>query len=640
MDKKPETEKAQTDEDTQRNHEDPGVEKEWLTEIVKEQKLDIPKKWDPTEVESVRPAKPKSQKQEYIQQFYWDLKDQLNKFNYDHETGDIITKPDEDMFDSWYEDMSISDYSQSYQLFEFFNKLVKAVGQTAVTGYGDKDDFQEAFKKIAMACIEEPEKIEKLMETINATYPRLATPYRSLPTAEELTEMEQKEYLRREAQLRQTIESNVDQYKDELAKIQRAKKTDVEKIAQQLDEMIIFGTSNWELMIYSWLSPFAPRLMIGSTDSKMALDYRSNLHCMLSGDISTAKSKILKLGKMLSPHSVTVDKTTEAEFEGAAPTKQGERIQEGLLDTANNGLIIIEEFEQAFSRLPLLRRAMDCERIQLFKKGAAKEIDVNTTLIAACNPKDDFFQEEVDLRKQIPFKEGILSRFDILVPLTATQVKNEIILPKLKLMGKHQHHGEDRALIRIRETLETLSKGMSATVTRVVLSDEQEQKIKQAFLDQNNRDRNQRGIIKGRPLVLLRDLETLARLVNVIATVNFTSREIEDGVLYADDKDVDKAIQLWENLINLRVQLYAEQDRHIESIGQEIILYIHSIEKSMENKGVNDPSVPISEVKEYIVSQRKLCGQTTFYKEINAQVEQGKLIQIGQRNKKLKVVIK
>ena len=99
-----------------------------------------------------------------------------------------------------------------------------------------------------------------------------------------------------------------------------------------------------------------------------------------------------------------------------APTKSGEEIEEGVIDWANNGTIIVEEFTNAFAKMPLFRRVMDCEEVTIFKKGSQKNMQVNTTMLAACNPDADFFLEEVNgkpvsFRNQIAFKEGIISRY-------------------------------------------------------------------------------------------------------------------------------------------------------------------------------------------------------------------------------------
>jgi DNA replicative helicase MCM subunit Mcm2 (Cdc46/Mcm family) len=326
-----------------------------------------------------------------------------------------------------------------------------------------------------------------------------------------------------------------------------------------------------------------------------------------------------------------VDDTTKATFEGIA--KMGEGIGEGVIELANNGVIVVEEFTNQFAKLPLFRRVMDCEPIVIWKMGEEKHIeDVNITMLTACNPTQDFFVEELEFRKQLSFKEGVLSRFDFLIPLTATQIKNEILLDKIDIMTP-QAKLNGINLDEIRENLETIATGMSQ-ITRVILTPQQSDVLKDAFRGRNDMDMGRR-LLGYRPLVILRDLETLARMVNIVAAVNFSKRIPSNGVIQADDSDVEKAIQLWEGLIQFRVQLYAKHDRNLLSVGDEIVKYIIQAQQSS-----NGDAVDIRRVKQRIVDEMKLIGQTTFYKEVNILHESGRIAVEGQRDKKLSVIVK
>jgi hypothetical protein len=167
----------------------------------------------------------------------------------------------------------------------------------------------------------------------------------------------------------------------------------------------------------------------------------------------------------------------------------------------------------------------------------------------------------------------------------------------------------------------------------VSMTPAQAEMVKDAFRGRNDMDKARR-VLKNRPLVILRDLETLARLVNIIAAVNFAKRVNVNGVIQADDSDVEKAIQLWENLIQLRVQLYARHDRNLKSVADEIITYVYSVQ------GMEGGDVDINRVKQFIVNEQRLIGQTTFYKEIKTLQETGRLVVKGKRDKKLSVVVK
>lgn len=139
--------------------------------------------------------------------------------------------------------------------------------------------------------------------------------------------------------------------------------------------------------------------------------------------------------------------------------------------------------------------------------------------------------------------------------------------------------------------------------------------------------------------MILRDLENLARLVNVIATVNFSKRTIKNGLLKAKDDDIDKAIQLWENLISLRVEIYGRSNRNFMTVKDEILVFTMRAQAHYQNED-KEAMVPISEVKAEIVDKRRLIGKTTFYKELQTLRETGEIVQQGKRDGKIAVVIK
>jgi len=605
------------------------VHKEWLVAVMK-QDIEKPKVWTEKEIDDIGPAKPKSRIQGYIQEIYETLLEaqsaQTAKF-VDNGRGDLelIGTPDEDYFDKWYENNDVESYTHKYKLLGALNGIANSIGKTGASNYNE-DGFQEVLATLAQAVIEEPDSIMGIAEAINNMYPGLAEePMKYIPT-EALNEHEIMIYNQEVSKLEESIESNIGKYRKQLEKIEDAAKTDFEEIAQILNKAVIFGEEYWELTLYALMSPRAPKVRINS------MLHRSNIHFLLAGDISTAKSQILSVCEKISPKALIVDETTKASLEGVAPLGKGDEIADGILDIANKGNIIIEELTTQFARMPLWRRAMDCKLLQIFKKGIPKEIDVNTTVLAACNPTEDFYQTETKFRQQIGFKEGVLSRFDVLIPLTATTTANTILVDKLNLFGEASDKFDLKSM---KDRLKLIAAGMD-NIERVVITLEQQDIIRSVFKEKNKRDERFR-LLENRPFVLLRDLETLARLVNVIASVNFSRRRIEHGVLYADDEDVKKAIALWETLMHIRLQLYGKEidnTRMLYSTGDEIVMYIaHAL------KFTEEDTVPLSNILEEIVGRRELVSQATFYREIEKMRGEGRIFTKGKRDMKVGLVI-
>lgn len=602
------------------------VHKEWLIAVEK-QELEQPKVWTDKEIDNVGPVKPKSKLQGYIQDIYETLIEASTATKVSlHDKGDgdfdLINTPSEDYFDKWYENNDIEKYNQKYNLLTVLNSIAHSVGKSSSV-MPNEEGFQEVLSSLAIAVLEEQDGIMLVAEAINNKYPRLAEePMKYIP-ADLMSGYEQDQYDKEVAKIEESIETNIDKYRGKLKKLEEAAKTDFEEIATILNRIVIFGEAMWELMLYAVMSPKAPKVLINS------MLHRANIHGLLAGDISTAKSKILEICSQISPKAITVDETTSASLRGVA-TIGDDEIGEGVLDHASGGNIIIEELTTQFSKMPLWRRAMDCKILRVYIGGKWKTIDVNTTVLAACNPQADFFQEETMFRSQIGFKEGVLSRFDVLIPLTASTMMNMIIVDKLNLFG--QASADLLDLSDVKERMSLIGTGME-TIKRVVISAEQQEMLRDVFKQKNALD-DRRRLLKNRPYVLLRDLETLARLVNVIASVNFANRVMKAGILHADDEDIGKAIRLWENLMHMRVQLYGMSSRILLSPSDEIVKFVFLSQKHTE-----DGYVPLSDALNEIVGNRQLISQRTFYREIEKMKNGGRIVVKGKRNMKVSVVI-
>lgn len=387
---------------------------------------------------------------------------------------------------------------------------------------------------------------------------------------------------------------------DEL--IWQACETKIGEIAGELNQTVVLGEPAWRLILYSSLSPFAPKFLVSGVPT------RAVLHTMLLGEVATAKSKVFGLIEALAPKSYSITRSTLPSLEGVATAGE---IKEGVVDRANNGVLIIKEFREIDQSF--LRELMDCSTIKIEKRGFVKEIDVNVALLVGVNPRDDFFKRGTILRQQVDFQEGLLRRFDVLIPLLSTTEKNAALLNMIELFGGTPLTND------CKEILATLATGMGE-IKRVCLSDEYKERLKRAFIDLNTD-------LNGMPLLTLRDLETLCRLVNVVAAANFYERKVGMGVLMANDQDVEDAVSLWETLIDLRRKLYTSTERHITTI-EDII-------SELLKRG----EMTTTELKDAIV-ERGLCSSRTVERKVNRLVEKGVITREGkERNPTLSVCL-
>jgi len=579
------------------------IERKWLLTLIKEEWLkdvvpERPKK------NKVKVRTPKSKIENILYNFYEVIKNAHSP----------------DALDTFWQDNKLGEYRKIGLFANFLVELGKKLNMKIEYPKEEKE-FREIFFRICERVLEEPEPTKRIIrDMINEKYRDLVSDEPEFDEEEYIAKY--KEYVENElSKIEQTLDTNKEMFKEQLEKIRRVKRTNIEEIARKLNEVIFIGTDIWEMILYSILSVYAPEIPINAPrdeDETFSLNTRNAIHLLLMGDISSAKSKILKLVSLISPKATKINKFTEATFEGVA-TK--EEIEEGVIDIANNGDLIIPEFDKIAREFTILREVMDCDWIEIGKRGKFKKLKINISIKAGGNPKNDFFLNQINLREQIPFSEGLLSRFDILIPLINTKEKNEYLLSKINIFG---YSPTKVNLKRINELLTTLSQGMKQ-IKRVVLTEGQKQRLKEVWL-RNNKE------LENRPLLLLRDLETLCRFVNVIAVSNFHKRKVKDGILYAKDEDIEKAISLWETLIDLRKHLYTSMSRMITTVKDKILIAIMELSKE---KGYTTTE----ELLKYVVEEKKLCSRATLYRKIDDLLLERKIMRDGERNMKIIPVI-
>jgi len=369
----------------------------------------------------------------------------------------------------------------------------------------------------------------------------------------------------------------------------------VEDLASELADVIFLDVEAWELLLYSGLSVHAPKMKINGVPQ------RQTLHVNMIGEISTAKSSVIKILSKIFPKTSKVSKTTEASIAGTV--KPDGTIVPGVIEQAHNGILFIPEYNKKISRMNIIREAMDNDVVTVSKRGVSWSFTPNVAFIVASNPKNDFFESPI-MRKDIPFKEGILSRFDVLLPfLNDNNTMNEI-LQNITFLNDER---KELDIEKLRKIIKNTIIGMEMLVERIKLTKKQEQMIKRAYA----KNITQMG---DRPRVVLRDLETLIRLVNVIVAVN-CKKDPKKKIYTATNEDVTKAIDLWKYLINLRVQLYSRlEERKLMTPEQ----FIYDVIKQHEQ-------IP---TKQLIRISNDYCSRRTVYRVLDRLEKKGKIVRL------------
>lgn len=147
---------------------------------------------------------------------------------------------------------------------------------------------------------------------------------------------------------------------------------------------------------------------------------RGDIHLLLVGDPSTAKSVLMKVvstliprgryvsGKGVTGAGLTATVVRDEEFLG------GWVLEAGALVLCNRSLICIDEFEKVEKTDQIaLHEAMEQNTISIAKANIVATLPARTAILAGGNPKLGRFDPYMPIKEQIDVPETLLSRFDL-----------------------------------------------------------------------------------------------------------------------------------------------------------------------------------------------------------------------------------
>lgn len=155
---------------------------------------------------------------------------------------------------------------------------------------------------------------------------------------------------------------------------------------------------------------------------------RGDSHILLVGDPGTTKSRMLDSAEKLSPRSsyASGKNATKAGITAAAVRDDfGETewsLDAGAFVTAHNGLCCIDEIDKVGGDVASsLHTALEKQRLEVAKAGIDATLKCETALLAAGNPENDRFIDDVPEVEQIDVDPALYSRFDLVFILKDKQ---------------------------------------------------------------------------------------------------------------------------------------------------------------------------------------------------------------------------
>jgi len=262
---------------------------------------------------------------------------------------------------------------------------------------------------------------------------------------------------------------------------------------------------------------------------------RGDIHYLLIGDPSTAKSVLMKVvssliprgryvsGKGVTAAGLTASVIRDEEFLG------GWVLEAGVLVLCNRSLCAIDEFEKIEKTdLIALHEAMEQQTISIAKANIVATLPAQTAILGGGNPKLGRFDPYLPIREQIAVPETILARFDLKFALR--DVPNPEIDAKIAdHILKARHFGEEEVSPVIETNLFKKYIAYARKNCHPKLSREAGENIKNFFVKLREKSSSEEAPVP----ITLRQYEALIRLAEASAKVQLRDRVTEEDALRA-----------------------------------------------------------------------------------------------------------
>ena len=227
---------------------------------------------------------------------------------------------------------------------------------------------------------------------------------------------------------------------------------------------------------------------------------RGDIHILLVGDPGTAKSQLLRYISQLAPRSIyTSGKSSSAAGLTASAVRSDEfgegrwTLEAGALVLADLGIACVDELDKMTPKdRDALHQAMEQQEISIAKAGINATLKSRCALLGAANPKFGRFDEYAPIADQINIPPALLSRFDLIFPLTDKPDKERDEAMASHILEAHKYgemfeHEKELEIEKMKPAFdpEFLRKYIAYAKRNIfpILTDEAMEKIKEYYVD-------------------------------------------------------------------------------------------------------------------------------------------------------------
>ncbi len=262
---------------------------------------------------------------------------------------------------------------------------------------------------------------------------------------------------------------------------------------------------------------------------------RGDIHILLVGDPSTAKSALMKVvssliprgryvsGKGVTAAGLTATVVRDEEFLG------GWVLEAGALVMCNKSLCAIDEFEKVDKSDQIaLHEAMEQNTISIAKASIVATLPAETAILAGGNPKFGRFDPYLPIKEQINIPDTLLARFDLKFALR--DIPNPELDAKIAdHILKSRHYGEEEIKPAIEPELLRKYIAYARKNCKPKLTREAGEVIKEFFVKLREKASGEEAPIP----ITLRQYEALIRLAEASAKVQLRNEVTKEDALRA-----------------------------------------------------------------------------------------------------------